>query len=86
MYKRQDLERAMSLRYRKSFLGKECCILLEDEVTLEGRQYYIGHTPEYVRMAVPKEEGGIKKGMFVLGTAITMLDDEVVLLQEKLRQ
>ncbi|MFR1831715.1 MAG: tRNA (N(6)-L-threonylcarbamoyladenosine(37)-C(2))-methylthiotransferase MtaB [Lachnospiraceae bacterium] len=81
-----DLERAMSLRYRKSFLGKECCILLEDEVTLEGRQYYIGHTPEYVRMAVPKEEGGIKKGMFVLGTAITMLDDEVVLLQEKLRK
>ena len=45
----------------------------------------IGHTPEYVRMAVPKE-GGIKKGMFVLGTAITMLDDEVVLLQEKLRK
>ncbi len=85
-----DLERTMSLRYRESFLGKECCILLEDEVTLEGRQYYTGHTPEYVRMAVPKEElekeGRAVKGIFISGTAVSMLDNEVVLLQEKLRK
>ena len=59
--------------------------VLEHKMCIRDR-YYIGHTPEDVRMAVPKEEGGIKKGMFVLGTAITMLDDEVVLLQEKLRK
>lgn len=95
-----SLERQMSKEYRQSFLGKECCILLEEPVTIEGRDYYTGHTPEYVRMAVPKEEtdaflldkAGRNQGSFQAGglmaegTAVRMLTDEVLLLQEKLRK
>lgn len=84
-----EMERTMSAQYRRSFLGKECCILLEEPVTLDGKDYYTGHTPEYVRMAVPMEtldsdRAGLK-GTFVTGIGAEMLNDEVVLLQEKLR-
>lgn len=79
----------MSAQYRRSFLGKECRILLEEPVTLDGKDYYTGHTPEYVRMAVPAENlssgGSSLKGTFVTGIGAEMLNDEVVLLQEKLR-
>lgn len=84
-----EMERTMSAQYRRSFLGKECRILLEEPVTLDGKDYYTGHTPEYVRMAVPVETLGSDraglKGTFVTGIGAEMLNDEVVLLQEKLR-
>ena len=94
-----SLERQMSKAYRQSFLGKECCILLEEPVTIDGKGYYIGHTPEYVRMAVPMEKieaflpGKAGKtqgfsgagGLMAEGIAVRMLTDEILLLQEKLR-
>lgn len=85
-----SLERQMSEKYRKSFLGKESCILLEEPVAIEGKNYYMGHTPEYVRMAVPVEETDSQRfsgarGLIVPGTAVRMLTDEILLLQEKLR-
>lgn len=95
-----SLEKQMSQTYRQSFLGKECCILLEESVTIEGKDYYIGYIPEYVRMAVPAEKienflsGKTGKsqgfsgarGLMAEGTAVRMLTDEVLLLQEKLRK
>ena len=84
-----EMEKRMSSQYRQSFQGKECCILLEEPVTLNGKRYYTGHTPEYVRMAVPAEdlerEGRAVKGTFISGIAGEMLNDEVMLLHEKLR-
>ena len=62
---------------------------MEEPVTLNGKRYYTGHTPEYVRMAVPAEdlerEGRAVKGTFISGIAGEMLNDEVMLLHEKLR-
>lgn len=79
-----ELEGQMSLEYRKSFLGKECRILLEEIQEIGGAPYMVGHTEEYVRMAVPVEEAP-ERGTFFSGTAKKMLNPEVILLQEKLR-
>ena len=73
-----SLEKIMSLEYRKQFLGKMTEVLMEEEFEWDGRRYMIGHTKEYVKAAVPFEEG--LKGAMVCGTLTEMVNDEVILL------
>ncbi len=42
----------MSEEYRRQFLGKKCAVLFEESVTINGEEYYTGHTDTYVRVAV----------------------------------
>ena len=39
-----------------SLLGKTLEVLLEEEVEIDGKAYYLGHSREYVKVAVPKTE------------------------------
>ncbi len=73
------LEKEMSLEYRKSFLGTEAEVLMEEEFQWDGKSYMIGHTMEYVKAAVPFEEG--LKGRMVKGIVTEMLNDEVLFLK-----
>ncbi len=52
--------------YRDSFLQQQEEILLEEEMTAEGKRYLCGHTMRYVKGAVPAEPG-LKSGMMVRG-------------------
>jgi threonylcarbamoyladenosine tRNA methylthiotransferase MtaB len=72
------LEKEMSLAYRKSYLGSKTEVLIEEEFECNGIKYMIGHTREYVKAAVPYEEG--LKGKLLEGTLTEMLTDEVALL------
>ncbi len=56
-----SLEREMSLSYRESHLGSQTEVLMEEEYEVDGKRYVIGHTKEYIKAAVPFEEG-IKAG------------------------
>ncbi len=51
-----ELDRKMSNAFRDSFTDREAEVLFEREVTLEGRNYYLGHTREYVEVAVESGE------------------------------
>ena len=42
--------------YEKSMLGKNLEVLIEDEYTKDGRTWYLGHSREYIKTAVPKSE------------------------------
>ena len=42
--------------YEKSMIGKELEVLIEDEYTNDGRTWYLGHSREYIKTAVPKSE------------------------------
>lgn len=42
--------------YEKSMLGKNLEILIEEEYTKDGRTWYLGHSREYIKTAVPKSE------------------------------
>ena len=72
------LDQEMSLEYRKSFLGEEKEVLMEEKIVIDGTKYLVGHTREYVKAAIPWEEG--KKGAMITGTMASMLNDEVFLL------
>ena len=57
-----ELEKKQSEAYRRSFIGKEVMVLLEEEKEICGEKYWIGHTEEYVKIAVP--EGDYSRNTF----------------------
>ncbi len=73
------LEKEMSLAYRESWLGCRTEVLLEEEFWWNGTRYMIGHTREYVKAAVPYEEG--LKGMVIEGKLMEMMNEEVAFLK-----
>lgn len=73
------LEQEMSLSYRRSHLGTETEVLMEEEYEVDGTRYMIGHTREYIKAAVPFEEG--IKGTMVTGTLWNMLTNDIVFLK-----
>jgi threonylcarbamoyladenosine tRNA methylthiotransferase MtaB len=70
------LEQKMSEEYRRSFLNQNLEVLLEEKVTIDGVDYMLGHTKEYVKVAVPYQPD--MKNVFVTGTAEKMLNDETL--------
>ena len=43
--------------YERSLLGQKLEVLLEEEIQVNGREYYLGHSKEYVKVAVEKSKG-----------------------------
>jgi threonylcarbamoyladenosine tRNA methylthiotransferase MtaB len=74
-----SLEKEMSLEYRKSWLGSRTEVLMEEEYWWNDIHYMIGHTREYVKAAVPFEEG--LKGVVIEGILTEMMNDEVAFLK-----
>lgn len=72
------MEREWSARYRRSFLGKRGWVLLEEKRIVDGKEYMVGHTKEYVKAAVPFAEG--LKNTMSEGILSGMLTDEILLL------
>lgn len=75
-----ELEKSMSLEYRKSFLGTGTQVLMEEEFWWDGIRYIVGHTKEYVKAAVSYEEG--LKGRILEGTLSKMLNEDVAILEQ----
>ena len=75
------LEKQQSLEYRGRFLGTEEEILLEEPIEIDGTKYMMGHTRQYVKGAVPYEEG--LKNKTVKGIFTKALNEEVLLLERE---
>ena len=75
------LEKQQSLEYRGRFLGTEEEILLEEPIEIDGIKYMMGHTRQYVKGAVPYEEG--LKNKTVKGIFTKALNEEVLLLENE---
>ena len=75
------LEKQQSLEYRGRFLGTQEEILLEEPIEIDGTKYMMGHTRQYVKGAVPYEEG--LKNKTVKGIFTKALNEEVLLLEKE---
>jgi len=75
-----ELDDKLSREYRESKLGETDNIIVEEIKTINGEDYYVGHTPEYVMVAL-KEDETISKliGHTVKVNLYKMLTDDVVL-------
>lgn len=76
-----NLEQQMSKEYRQSFLGQKKSVLLEEKIVIDGAEYMIGHTKEYVKAVVPYQEH--LKNTMVKGVLERMLTDEILALAEQ---
>ena len=62
--------------------GREAEVLLEEIKELDGVEYLLGHTRDYVKVAVPLTENGEKavSNTVVRGTVERFVNDEILLL------
>ena len=58
-----ELEKTMSREYRERFAGSRVSVLFEEAAEIGGKWYMMGHTPQYVRAALPLE-GGMNREEF----------------------
>lgn len=50
------IDRTASVAFRKQHIGKKVEVLFEEKVELEGTQYWVGHTKDYIKVAIPAGE------------------------------
>jgi len=48
----EELEKQMTRNFREYYIGKEEAVLFEEEKEIDGKTYMVGHTKEYVKVAV----------------------------------
>ncbi len=80
----------MSRAFASWYLGKTVQILLEERIFLEGKAYYVGHTPEYVRAVIPapREADGAGKmeNQMVEAEAAGLTEDHILVCRHILTE
>ena len=66
-----------SVKYLQEHFGKDLEVLMEEEMLIEGERYFVGHTKEYIRVAVKTEEDFTNR--FVTVKANKILKDLILL-------
>ena len=74
-----ELGDKMSQEFRAYYLGKEEDVLFEEATEIDGKQYYIGYTKEYVKVA--KESDVVLDNQIIKGTLTKMINDEIYLME-----
>lgn len=52
-----ELHDRRAAEYETAFLNRPLEILLEEEIEVDGKKYFLGHSREYIKAAVEKQEG-----------------------------
>jgi len=73
------LEREQSKQFRSRYLGQTVEVLLEEQKELAGNNYFLGHTKDYVKVALPLEEDKLGSNMLVKVRVREFLTDEILL-------
>ena len=76
------MEKEQSKQFRAHYLGQEAEVLLEETKEISGTEYLLGHTRDYVKVAVPLAENGEKAvtNTVVRGTVEGFVNDEILLM------
>lgn len=77
-----ELEAAMSYKFRESYLHKKTEVLFEEEKTINGKSYQIGHTREYIKAAC--ETGENLSGQIFTGVSERFLQPDILLFQAQM--
>lgn len=69
----------MTRNFREYYIGKEEAVLFEEEKEIDGKTYMVGHTKEYVKVAL---EVGSENVSTILANDILMVNIEKFLTDE----
>lgn len=74
------MEKEQSKQFRAHYLGQEAEVLLEETKEIDGTQYLLGHTRDYVKVAVPlaENEGKAITNTVVHGIVEGFVSDEIL--------
>lgn len=71
------LNERLHRRYIEGLIGKQTEVLFEEKVTIDGREYWLGHTKEYVKIAVETEDNLVNQIIAV--QPVKLINNEIVL-------
>ena len=76
-----ELEHRQSREFRSRYIGQDAEVLLEEIKNIRGKAYYLGHTKDYVKLAIP--QNGTETGSSRLETVAVkeFLTDEILLAE-----
>ena len=73
-----EMEAIDSANFREYYIGKEVEVLFEEEKLIDGTNYWVGHTKEYVKVAMPCN-GTNMENVITNGIITGVLKDELFL-------
>ena len=87
------MEKEQSRAFRSRYIGNEAEVLLEETKEIAGKEYFIGHTKDYVKVAVPVAKEGrtakteeqevvIKENHMLTVTIADFLTEEILVAME----
>ncbi len=75
-----EAEKEMSHAYRAGYIGCETEVLFEEKKEVEGQAYWVGHTPQYVKMA-KKASGENLNNQIEKGKITGFLQEDILLME-----
>ena len=75
------IERQMSHDYRAGFVGSTVEVLFEEKKEIDGKYYWIGHTPQYVMAATMADDSSDLGNQIISGTITGFLEEEIMLFE-----
>lgn len=76
----QSIERRDSRNYRSHYIGRDVEVLFEEKKKIAGKEYWLGHTREYVKVAFPAQ-GEDLENQLVTGRITGFLGDEIMVME-----
>lgn len=75
----QAIEQQHSKAFRASYIGKNKHVLLEEKRVLAGKEYWIGHTKEYVKVACEAQDKMLENQL-ITGKIKGFFQDDILLM------
>ncbi len=68
-------------QFEKTYIGKTTEVLFEEKVAIDGKEYFVGYTKEYIKTAIPADQD--YENTLVSGTIGEAIASHIYLLQNK---
>ena len=76
-----QLEHQQSKAFRGRYIGKNAEVLLEETKNIYNKEYLLGHTRDYVKIAIPLPDANATSGQLKTVSVIDFLTDETLLAE-----
>lgn len=78
----QKIEVRDSKLFRAYYVGKRAEVLIEEKKQIRGKEYWIGHTREYVKVAVEAQGADNLENQLITGNIKGFLEDEILMMEQ----
>lgn len=76
----QSIEMRDSKNFRSYYIGRDMEVLFEEKKVIAGKEYWLGHTREYVKVAAAAQEENFENQL-VTGKIKGFLEDEIIIME-----